>query len=46
MKDYTYPWHNVTLHVALGEERSVEMFSPNAASGLPIQHGSNKPWTL
>lgn len=38
MKDYIYPLHNVTLDVALGEERSVRMYSPNAASGLHSQH--------
>lgn len=39
MKDYIYPLHNVTLDVALGEERSVRMYSPNAASsGLHSEH--------
>lgn len=42
MKDYIYPLHNVTLDIALGEERSVRMYSPNAASGLLSQHWKNK----
>lgn len=41
MKDYIYPLHNVTLDIALGEERSVRMYSPNAASGLLSQQGEN-----
>ena len=38
MKDYIYLLHNVTLDIALGEERSVRMDSPNAVSGLLLQH--------
>lgn len=45
MKDYIYPLHNVTLDIALGEERSVRMYSPNAASGPISQHGTKiKCW--
>lgn len=42
MKDYIYPLHNVTLDIALGEERSVGIYSPNAASDLLSQQGKNK----
>lgn len=29
MKDYIYPLHNVTVDMALGEERSARLYSPN-----------------
>lgn len=41
MKDYIYPLHNVTLSIALGEERTAGMYSPTPASGLFLQ-GENK----
>lgn len=41
MKDYIYPLHNVTLSIALGEERTARMYSPTPASGLFLQ-GENK----
>lgn len=44
MKDYIYPLHNVTLSIALGEERTVRMYSPTPASGLFLQ-GENKKKT-
>lgn len=45
MKDYIYPLHNITLDIALGEERrSVRMYSPNAATGL--LHSTEKNKTL
>lgn len=37
MKDYIYPLHNVTLGIALGEERTARMYSPTPASGLFLQ---------
>lgn len=39
MKDYIYPLHNVTLDIALREERSVRMYPPTAASGELSEHG-------
>lgn len=42
MKDYIYPLHNITLDIALGEEKSVRMLSPNAVAGLPSHHGEKK----
>lgn len=42
MKDYIYPLHNVTLGIALGEERTARMYSPTPASGLFLQQGEKK----
>lgn len=41
MKDYIYPLHNVTLDIALGEEESVGMYSPNAAACSLTCHEKN-----
>lgn len=34
MKDYIYPLHNVTLDIALGEERSARLYSPDVQQAL------------
>lgn len=46
MKDYMYPLHDVTLDIALGEERGVGMHRPNAASRLLSERGGNKTLLL
>lgn len=42
MKDYIYPLHNVTVDMALGQERSARLCSPNVQQALFLQHSKNK----
>lgn len=42
MKDYIYPLHNVTVDMALGEERSARLYSPNVQQAFFLQHSKNK----
>lgn len=39
MKDYIYPLHNVTLDIALGEERSARLYSPDVQQALFFFNG-------
>lgn len=47
MKDYIYPLRNVTVDMAVGQERSASWCSPNVQQAPFLQHRKNKiavPW--